>query len=107
MRIGDLEDVASGLSTLLSFLHGRGNNCSDGFIKYSFQSLLSQGRAFHITDRRDLFGFGHSLFVGDGRVSSLSQSLDGFSIVSQIQFGSNQDDGSIGAMVGYFRVPFG
>ncbi len=102
-----LEDIASTARGLLSLLKGADSNGSDGFVKDSFQTLLGEGRAFHIPESRYLLAFSHPLFVGNGRMTPLSQPLYRFSVVPQIEFGSYQDDGGVGAVVGHLGVPFG
>lgn len=51
------------------------------------------------------FGHGQALGVDDGGEFLLLQLLDGVLVVSQVQLGAHQDDGSVGAVVSDLRVP--
>lgn len=53
----------------------------------------------------DLFGHGQALRIGDGSELLLLQLLNGVLVVSQIQLGSHQDDGSGRTVVSHFWVP--
>lgn len=53
----------------------------------------------------DFLGHSQSLFVGDGLHLSLSESIYGTTVVSQIELGADQDDGNVGGMVFNLREP--
>lgn len=53
----------------------------------------------------DLFGHRQSLWICNGGEFLLLQLLCGVLVISQIQLGTHQDDGSVGAMVSHLRVP--
>lgn len=53
----------------------------------------------------DFFGHGQALRVDDGGEFLLLQLLDGVLVVSEVQLGAHQDDGSVGAVVSDLRVP--
>lgn len=55
----------------------------------------------------DFFGHGQALRIDDGGEFLLFQLLNGVLVVSKIQLGAHQDDGSIGAVVSDLRVPLG
>ena len=94
-------------SLLLLWSGSRCNNSANCFVKNVFQSLLCQSGAFQIFDRVDLFGFGHSLFVGNWCKSLFSESFDGVTVFSQIELCSDENQRCIWAVVRDFRVPFG
>lgn len=53
----------------------------------------------------DFFGHGQSLGVRDGGELLLPQLLCGLLVISQIQLGAHQDDGSVGTVVSHLRIP--
>lgn len=58
-----------------------------------------------IAELTDFFGHGQALRVDDGGEFLLLQLLDSVLVVSEIQLGAHQDDGSVGAVVSDLRVP--
>lgn len=53
----------------------------------------------------DLFGHRQALGVGDRGEFLLPQLLNSVFVISQIQLGTNEDDGSVGTMVSHLGVP--
>lgn len=53
----------------------------------------------------NLFGHGQSLGIRDWVEFLLLQLFNGVFVISQIQLGANQNDGSVGTMVSHLRVP--
>lgn len=53
----------------------------------------------------DFFGHRQSLGICNWREFLLLQLLYGVLVISQIQLGTHQDDGSVGTMVSHLRVP--
>lgn len=53
----------------------------------------------------NLFGHGQSLGIRDWVELLLLQLFNGVFVISQIQLGANQNDGSVGTMVSHLRVP--
>jgi len=100
-----LDQKASSLLLLLG--SSRLQDSADGFIEHSLQSLLGQSRALQVLGRVDLLGQLEALLVGDRSQLLLREALNGGLVLSQIQLGSNNEDGHIGAMVVDFRVPLG
>lgn len=80
-------------------------NIPNGFIKDAFEVALREGRTFEILVRSDLFGDSQCLLVRDRLHLSLPEGFCCRGIVSQIEFGTNKDDGNIGGMVLNLRVP--
>jgi hypothetical protein len=77
----------------------------NGFIKDAFEVALREGRTFEILVRSDLLGDGQSLLVRDRLHLSLPEGFCRCGIVSQIELGTNKDDGNIGGMVLDLGVP--
>ncbi len=53
----------------------------------------------------NLFGHRQSLGICNWREFLLLQLVHGVLVISQIQLGTHQDDGSVGTMVPHLRVP--
>lgn len=53
------------------------------------------------------FSHGQALGVDNGGELLLLEFFDGVLVVSQVQLGAHQDDGGVGAVVSYLRVPLG
>lgn len=77
----------------------------DGFVKDTLEVPLGEGRALHVFGGLDLFGNCNGLFVLYRGHLLLPESLFGSFIISQIQLGSNEDDGYARRMVLNLGVP--
>ena len=67
--------------------------------------IRDRRRTLHVFVRLDLLGDNHRLLVLYRCHLLLSQALLGRFVVSKIELCADQDDGDIGRMVFYFRVP--
>jgi len=104
-KVAKLTDETASLLLLLGLGSGS-NDSSNSFIENVFQTFLRERRALHVLDRLDLFGHRVSLFGGDGRKLLLGEAVEGFLVLSHIEFGSDQNHGCVGAMVLNFGHPF-
>ena len=77
----------------------------DSFIEHTLQVALCEGRTFEVLVRTDLLGHGQGLLVRYGFHLSCAKAICGRSIVSQVQFGTDEDDRDIGGMMFDFRIP--
>ena len=53
----------------------------------------------------NLLGYSQGLFVGDGLHLARAKGFRGGAIISQVELGSNKDDGDIGGVMFDFREP--
>jgi len=77
----------------------------DRFVKDALEVPLRQCRALQIFHRPDLFGDLHGALVGDRGHLPLSQLLAHFRIISEVEFGADQNDGDAWRVMLDFRVP--
>ena len=99
-----LHDRASVGSLLGGLLWGHDN--ADGFIKDIFESFLCEGRALHVSCCANGFGTLHSFGLAHSVKATFCQAVaDGF-VVAHVQFGADQDDVGVGAVVGDLGEPF-
>lgn len=77
----------------------------DSFIEHALQVALCEGRTFQVLVRTDLLGHGQGLLVRYRLHLSCAQAICGGTIVSQVQLGTDEDDGDVGGMVFDFRIP--
>ena len=68
---------------------------------------MGQGRALHVLDGTDFLGHLHSLLVRDGSLALGTELLDGLGVLAQIELGTSEDDGGVGAVVRDLREPLG
>lgn len=77
----------------------------DRFVEHALEVALGKGRTLEVLVRTDLLGDGQRLLVRDGLHFASAQGVSGRSVVSQVQLGSDKDDGDIGSMVLDFGIP--
>lgn len=77
----------------------------DRFVEHALEVTLGEGRTFEVLVRTDLLGDGQRLLVRDGLHFASAQGVSGRSVVSQVQLGSDKDDGDVGSMVLDFGIP--
>ena len=75
-------------------------------VKYILESLLSESGTFHVLDGPELPGQPVPHVEAQRPLLVLGQLLHGGGVVSQIDLGSHQQEGSLLAMVGDLRHPF-
>lgn len=80
---------------------------ADRLVKHVFQALLSQGRTLEISDGVDVLGHLKALGVSDGGLLFGFKLFHRVLVFTQIEFGSDQDIGDIGGVMGDFGVPLG
>jgi len=68
---------------------------------------LGQRGALHHLVSSDFLAEGEGRFVSDGGLLLGGELLDGGPIFSQINLGSDQDEGNVGAVVRNLRIPLG
>jgi hypothetical protein len=68
---------------------------------------LSQGGALHHFESSNFLAKGESGFVSDRGLFLGGEFLYGGTVFAQIDFGSDQDEGDVGAVVRNFGVPLG
>ena len=79
---------------------------SDGLIENSLETFLGQSWAFHALDSTDLSSQWAGFLCCNQRETLIGQCVDGVLIMSQVSFGSDEDDGDTRSMVLNLRVPF-
>lgn len=77
----------------------------DSFVEHTLQIALCKGRTFEVLVRTDLLGHGQRLLVRYGFHLSCAKAVCGRSIVSQVQLGTDEDDGNVGGMMFDLRIP--
>jgi hypothetical protein len=77
----------------------------DGLVKNILKAFLGQGRTFQIPDGVDLLRALNTLWVGYGCHSLLTQSLNSFGVIAQVELGSDENDRNVRCVVGDFWVP--
>ena len=75
-------------------------------VKYILESLLSESGTFHVLDGPELPGQPVPHVEAQRPLLVLGQLLHGGGVVSQIDLGSHQQEGSVLAMVGDLGHPF-
>lgn len=81
------------------------DNLPDRFVKYRFESSLGECRTFNVFNCSDLFSHFIRTFPIDWFHSLLTESFLGGRIFSEIEFGSNQNDGYVWCVMIDFRKP--
>lgn len=82
------DDYTAAVAAFLFFLGVE--NGEDGFIKNSFETLLSQGRAFQVALRSYRFRQLHTVLIGEGLLLHVQQTSQGFGVISEINLGPNE-----------------
>lgn len=77
----------------------RVKNVPDGFIKHALQVALRQRRTFKVLMCANFLGDSQRLFVGDGLHLACAEGFRSRAVVSQIELGTDEDDGNIGGVV--------
>jgi len=105
---GRLQEAASTTRLLLSTgTTLGGKDGTDGLVEDGLETLLGQGGALEVLDGLDFLGEVQTLGVADGGELLLGQTVDGLLVLAQIDLGSDEDEGSGGAVVVDLRVPLG
>uniref|UniRef100_A0A6B2LSZ2 Uncharacterized protein n=1 Tax=Arcella intermedia TaxID=1963864 RepID=A0A6B2LSZ2_9EUKA len=68
---------------------------------------MGHGRALHILNPMNLLNQLEPSLIRNGGLLLGGELLKGPGVLSQVHFGANQEDGSVGAVVGDFWVPLG
>jgi len=97
-----LKERASSSTSSLGF-----EGSTNGLVKNGLETLLGQRRALHHLVASNFLAEGEGRFVSDGCLLLGGKLLDGGSIFSQINLGSDQDEGNVGAVVRNLRIPLG
>jgi hypothetical protein len=77
----------------------------DGLVKHALQVALCQSRTFKVLMCANLLGHGQSLFVGDSFHLACAEGFCGRAVISQIELGTDEDNGDIGGVVFDFGEP--
>lgn len=82
------DDYTAAVAAFLFFLGVE--NGEDGFIKNSFETLLSQGRAFQVALSSYRFRQFHAVLIGEGLLLHVQQTRQGFGVISEINLGQRR-----------------
>lgn len=77
----------------------------DCLVKHALQVALRKSGTLQVLVRTDLLGSRQRLFICYRLHFARAQGLCGRSVVSQVQLGSDKDDGDVGSMMFDFGVP--
>lgn len=80
-------------------------NTPDRFVKYALESLLCERRALEIAHGANLFGHLAALAVGNRCHPALTEARIHLRVLTQVQLGSNEQNGGIGGVVRHLRPP--
>jgi hypothetical protein len=80
---------------------------TNGLVENGLKTLLGQCGALHHLVTANFLAEGESGFVSDRGLFLGSKLLDGGTVFTQIDFGSDQDEGDVGAVVRDLGIPLG
>jgi hypothetical protein len=91
----------------LGLLRRRVEDGANRLVKDLLEALLSQRRALHVLDGRDLLLLRHALLVADGGEVLLAEARDGLRVLAQIELGADEQERRVGAVVRHLGKPLG
>lgn len=78
---------------------------ADGLVEDSLEALLGEGRALEVFGGTNLLSHGQTLRVRNGRELFVLEFVYSLAVFPQIKLGAHEDDGRVGAVVPYLRIP--